>query len=150
MFQRRRLPAIATLLIVLVGGGIFLGLTRERGGSDAELVKLQQKIAQPDAKSADWLRYADKLQRVGQLARAGAAYQRVLEGDPYNREARLSGALCLARAGNGDAFYGFMKSTLLVDPKLTLNILGRPEAGGYLGEERFVILQKDAVAQSLD
>ena len=74
----------------------------------------------------------------------------MLENDPYNRQARLQCASCLASAGNSDAFYAFLRSTLLVDPKLTLNILGRPEVGGYLGEERFVVLQKDAVAQSLD
>jgi tetratricopeptide (TPR) repeat protein len=150
MFQRPRLPAIATLLLVLVAGIVFLGFARRQGGVDADLAKLQRAVAQPDAKPADWLRFADKLQQTGRFAQAGVAYQRVLENDPYNREARLHCAASLAQAGNGDVFYGFLRSTLLVDPKLTLNILGRPEVGGYLGEQRFQVLQKDAVAQSLD
>jgi len=111
---------------------------------------LQQAIMQSDATSETWIRYADKLFELGQHARAAVAYRRVLEGDPYNKQARLQCAMSLAALGRPDDFFTFLKATLLVDPRLTLNIMGRPEASSYLAEGRFQALQKEAVAQSLD
>jgi Flp pilus assembly protein TadD len=151
MIQRPRIPAIATLSIVLVAGFFFLGWARRGNSADAaELAELQAEVAKPDAKPEMWLRYADKLQRVGQLTRAAAAYQQVLEKNPYHREARLNCATVLAQAGQSDTFLAFLKATLAVDPKLTLNILGRPEVGRYLNDPEFQTLQKNAVAQSMD
>ncbi len=151
MMQRPRLPAIAVILSVSVAGGLFLGFSRRGASPDAgELAKLQAAAAAPDARPADWQHYADKLRQLKQPARAAVAYQRALEGDPYNRDARLACATCLAQAGDADPFYAFMRSTLLVDPKLTLSVLGRPEAAAYMTADRFQTLHRDAVAQSLD
>src|SRR4029079_4178269 len=97
MIQRPRIPAIATLLLVLAGGVFFLmTLRKDAAASDAQLAALQQAIAQPDAPAETWIRYADKLFAMGQHARAAVAYRRVLEGDPYNKQARLQCAMSLA------------------------------------------------------
>ncbi|HVX86735.1 MAG TPA: tetratricopeptide repeat protein [Phycisphaerae bacterium] len=152
MVERSRGPAIAVVLVVLAGAGLFLGFVRKNGGgvNDAHLRQLQQAAARPDALPATWMAYAQALEQAAQFPRAAAAYQRVLETDPYNKTARLACASCLARAGATDPFYTFMHSTLLVDPKLTLNILGRPEAARFLPEARFQTLRKDAIAGSMD
>lgn len=150
MIQRPRIPAIATLLLVLAAGTFFLMGMRKSGVTDAQLAQLQHAVAAPDATPATWLRYADKLQESGQFPRAAIAYRRVLESDPYNKDARLQCALSLAKAGSADDTFSFLKATLLLDPRLTLNILGRPEVATFLAEARFQSLKKDAIAQSLD
>ncbi|HVS73342.1 MAG TPA: tetratricopeptide repeat protein [Phycisphaerae bacterium] len=151
MVERSRGPAIAIVILVLAAAGLFLGFARKHASaSDARLLELQQAAAKPDALPATWLAYAQALDQARQFPRAAAAYERVLETDPYNKTARLACASCLARAGASDPFYAFMHSTLLVDPKLTLNILGRPEAAGYLPEPRFQSLHKEAIAGSMD
>ena len=151
MIQRPRIPAIATLLLVLAAGILFLmSLRKDASAADAQLAALQQAITQPDAPAEAWIRYADKLFALGQHARAAVAYKRVLEGDPYNKQVRLQCAMSLAALGKPDDFFTFLKATLLVDPRLTLNIMGRPEVSSYLAEARFQALQKEAVAQSLD
>src|SRR5262249_55195062 len=100
MIQRPRIPAIATLLLVLAAGILFLISLRKGGGAgDAQLAVLQQAITQPDAPTEAWVRYADKLFELGQHARAAVAYRRVLEGDPYNKQARLQCAMSLAALG---------------------------------------------------
>jgi tetratricopeptide (TPR) repeat protein len=151
MIQRSRTPAIAALLFVLVAGLFFLGAMRHPASADeSQLAQLQLAVAQPDAKPATWLLYADKLQQVGQYPRAVLAYRRILETDPYNRESRLACASCLANMKKPDDFFSFMKATIQVDPKLALNIFGRPEVAGYLSEARFQALRAEAVAQSMD
>jgi tetratricopeptide (TPR) repeat protein len=151
MIQRPRIPAIATLLLVLTAGVFFLyGLRKTSGATDAQLAELQHAVAAPDATPATWMRYAGMLQELGQHSRAAIAYRRVLEADPYNRDARLNCALCLARMSNADECFNFLRATLLLDPRLTLHILGRPEVATFLAEGRFQTLKKDAVAQSLD
>jgi tetratricopeptide (TPR) repeat protein len=151
MIQRTRTPAITALLIVLAVGYFFLvGLRRAGNAADAQLAELQLAIAQPDAKPAAWLKFADKLQQLGRYSRAVVAYQHVLENDPYNRDARLQCALSLALAGNPQEFYVFMQGLLQVDPRLTLNVLQRPEVSTYLAEGRFQSLQREALAQSTD
>src|SRR5579862_6629828 len=123
MIQRSRTPAIATLLIVLIAGVLFLGANRRANSADvAQLAALQQAVAQPSAKAADWLRYGEKLQQLEQYPRAVLAYRRVLESDPYNKQARLECATVLAVMHKADDFYTFMDATIKVDPKLALNI----------------------------
>lgn len=151
MNQRPRIPAIATLVLVLIAGIFFLGGLRKGGSAaDAALAELQQKISVADAPPGVWIQYADKLQEHGQHSRAAVAYKRVLEGDPYNKHARLQCALSLAATKVSDEYYAFLRATLLVDPRLTQTIMGRPETAPYLAEERYQTLQKEAVAQSLD
>jgi hypothetical protein len=123
---------------------------RKTGVTDAQLAELQHAVAAPDAPPATRLRYAEKLQQLGQFSRAAVAYRRVLDGDPYNRDARLQCALSLARLGTPEEVFSFLRATLLLDPRLTLHILGRPEVGTYLADARFQALRKEAVAQSLD
>jgi tetratricopeptide (TPR) repeat protein len=151
MIQRSRLPAIAILLIVLVTGVLFLGATRRATSADeSQLRELQLAIAQPDAKPATWMLYADKLQQLHQYPRAVLAYHRILETDPYNRQARLQCANCILALNKADDLYSFLHATILVDPKLALNIFGRSDVSPYLAETRFQNLKAEAIAQSMD
>ena len=147
-----RLPAGITLLSVLILGAVPLLAQRGgRGGAEeAQLSELQVAIAQPDAKPAVWLQYGQKLQSVGRYAQAALAYRRFLENDPYDRQARLQCANCLVKVGDKDEFFVFMQSTLASDPKLTLEVLTRPDVQGYLAEGRFQSLHKESIAQSMD
>jgi hypothetical protein len=56
----------------------------------------------------------------------------------------------LAKAGDPDAFYSFMANLLLSEPRLALEIFGRPEIQRYMGEERFQSLLAQARVQSMD
>jgi len=151
MIQRSRTPAAAILFIVLAAGIFFLGISRRAGvADDAELQRLQKAVAQPNAGTAVWLEYATKLEQAGQLANAARAYQHILESDAYNAAARLQCAGCLAKVGNADELFAFLKSTLEVNPKLALNLCSRPEMARFMGELRFVALKEEAVAGSMD
>ena len=146
MIQHSRIPAIITLAAIAgIGAVVFANHRGVATADESELAALQAAVAQPDAKPAAWLTYATKLQALGRFSRAEIAYKSFLESDPYNRQARLQCAICVALAGSGDDFAEFMKGTILVDPKLAVDIFGRPEAAKYLGEERFKALQREAV-----
>ena len=152
MIQHSRKPA-AVILLLMLGLSTLLVLDRRtlaRGADDTELAALQLAIAQPDAKTQTWLKYAQKLQAVGQPRHAAMAYRRVLAAEPYNRIARLNGAICLAKAGQADDFYTFMHDTVLIDPKLAVDVFERPEAQAFLSEPRFQALSREAQVQSMD
>ncbi len=151
MVHHSRIPAAAILLALFVLG-VWPLLAHRSAGSvdDTQLLALQEAVAQPGAKAADWQRFAEKLQALGRDREAVQAYQRVLEKDESSRPARLQCALCLARVGDRDVFYAFMRATLAVNPKLTVEVLDRPEAQPYYSEQRFQALRREAAAQSMD
>lgn len=152
MVYHSRLPAIVTLLTVLALGAFPLAARRSRAtvADESQLTALQLAIAEPDAKPQVWLLYGQKLQSLGRFAPAALAYRRFLESDPYNRQVLLQCANCLALVGQRDEFFSFMRNVVTSDPKLALEVLGRPDVQGYLAEERFQALHKEAVAQSMD
>jgi tetratricopeptide (TPR) repeat protein len=151
MIRRSRIPALIALLIVFAAGIFFLRTaTKDASAQAAELTRLQLIIARPDAKPGDWFEYARHLRDAEQYTRAVAAYQRVLEIDPYHHDARLQCACCYGLLGNPDDLLRFMKSSLLVDPKLTLNLYERPEIASFINDSRFKSLKNDAIAQSMD
>ena len=152
MIQCSRKPAAAILLATLVAGGAFVYGTRaeSRVTDGPTLAQLEVAIADADASAATWLLYAQRLQQAGRLAHATAAYQRVLELDPFSRTANLQCAVVLAQAGDAGRFHGFMAKLLLLDPRLTQDIFGRPETQRYLAEDRFQSLLAQARVQSMD
>jgi hypothetical protein len=152
MIQRSRKPAAAILLATVVAGVVYVHSTGA-ASSPADgpaLAELEVAIANPDAPLETWLTYAQRLQQAGRFAHAAAAYQRVLETDPFCRVANFQCAVVLAKAGDPDAFYSFMANLLLSEPRLALEIFGRPEIQRYMGEERFQSLLAQARVQSMD
>ncbi len=151
MIQRSRKPAAAVLLATLVTGSIYVATTTaSHPTASPALAQLEVAIADPDASPETWLTYAQQLQQAGRRAHAIVAYQRVLEADPFCRTANLQCASALAQAGDTDPFYGFMSKLLLLDPRLTQDIFGRPESQRYLTEDRFQSLLSQARVQSMD
>ena len=152
MIQCSRKPAAAILLATFVAGSGFVFGTRaeSRATDGPTLAQLEVAIADADASAATWLVYAQRLQQAGRLAHATAAYQRVLELDPFSRTANLQCAVVLAQVGDADRFYGFMSQLLLLDPRLTQDIFGRPETQRYLTADRFQVLLSQARVQSMD
>ncbi|MEI8197570.1 MAG: hypothetical protein WCI73_16875 [Phycisphaerae bacterium] len=151
MFQQSRLPAVIVLLAILAPGGVMLLARSANGGADeSRLAELKAAVAQYDAKPATWLLYAQTLQSLKKFPDAAWAYQQLLNIDPGNRQASLQAAVCLARADSRTEFYGFVKATILSDPKLAAEILGRPESQPFMADERFHALHAEALAQSMD
>ena len=152
MIQHSRQPAAAVLLATLVAGVVYVATTTTASDPAVgpALAQLEMAIADPDASAETWLVYAQQLQQAGRSAHAIAAYQRVLETDPFSRTANLQCASVLAQTGDADRLYLFLGKLLLLDPRLTQDILGRPESQRYLTEDRFQSLLAQARVQSMD
>ena len=152
MIQRSRKPAAAVLLATLVAGIAYVSATATAPATatGSALAQLELAITDPDASAETWLLYAQQLQQAGRRTHAIAAYQRVLEADPFSRTANLQCAIGLAQAGDADRFYDFMSKLLLLDPRLPQDIFTRPETQRYLTEDRFQSLGSQARVQSMD
>ena len=152
MIQHSRKPALAVLGAACVAAAAYLanGETGPRDGSKPTLAQLELSIADPDASNETWLLYAQCLQRERRFAHAAMAYTHVLEKDPYRRTANLQCGIALALAGDADRFHEFVSNLVLLEPRLALDVLGRPEAQTYLSAERFQTQLKRAQVQSMD
>jgi tetratricopeptide (TPR) repeat protein len=140
------------LLLTGLTGGAYLWATGTEGrtGHGQSLAELEQAIACPDATTDTWLRYAQCLEDARRYDHAAAAYQRVLESDPYGRVANLHCAAVLALAGDGDRLLAFLTKLTQLDPRLALDVFARPELRPFLKEARFDQAHKQAVVQSMD
>ena len=152
MIQASRKPATAILLAALVAVVAYVALTARaaRSTEGPSLDQLEIAIANPDAASDTWMLYAQKLLQEKRFAHAAAAFQRVIETDPYSREANLGAASALALSRDSEALHTFLTHLLVVEPRLLLDFLDRPEAAPFMSEERFKLLQSRSHAQSLD
>ena len=152
MNQSSRKPATAILLAALVAIAAYVALTAHaaRSTEGPPIEQLEVAIANPDAGSDTWMAYAQRLLHEKRFGHASAAFQRVLETDPYSREANLGAASALALSRDSEALHTFLTHLLVVEPRLLLDFLGRPEAAPFMSEERFKLLQSRSHAQSLD
>ncbi|NQU11871.1 hypothetical protein HQ590_13840 [bacterium] len=152
MTQRSRKPAAAILLATLLAGTVYVWNTHGYSGSaqGPALAELEQAIAHPDAGPDIWLRYAQRLQQAHRFDHAALAYERVLESDPYSRVGNLQCAAALARLGDVDRLYAFVSNLTRLDPRLALDVFGRPELQAFHQADRFQQLHQLAIAQSLD
>ena len=152
MIQRSRKPAATVLLATLIAGSVYVYTTKAASDptDGPTLAQLEVAIADADASPETWLFYAQQLQLAGRSAHASAAYQRVLEADPFSRTANLQCAIVLAQLGDADQLHAFISQLLLLDPRLTQDILGRPETQRYLSADRFQSLLSQARVQSMD
>ena len=148
-----RQPAGFVLLLILAIGAT-LAILDDRllalSAGDAAMSELQQAIGQPDVPPGTWLKYARKLEQASRFDHAAAAYRKVLESEPFNRQARLSAATCLARAGKSAELLAFVDECVRMDPKLSLDIFDRPEVQPYMSDPRLAALAKEAQVQSMD
>jgi tetratricopeptide (TPR) repeat protein len=154
VFERYpRLPA-AVILLLALGLGLWLVLDQhlQAGTADeASLTKLQQAIGQDGAKPEAWFQYAQALQNLGRLRYASMAYRRGLDAEPFNRQARLQCALCLAGDGNrNEELYDFIKEMVLNNPQLAVDVLSRPVCQTYMNDPRFQTLAKEAQVLAMD
>lgn len=152
MIQRSRKPAAAVLVASILAAGAYTWSTGAgaTGNPVTPLAELERAIADPNASLATWLLYAQRLQQEQRFSHAALAYQRVLEDDPYSRAVSLQCANALALAGDADRYHGFLSDLLLIDPRLTQDILSRPESHPFMAAERFQTLLQQARAQAMD
>ena len=161
MLQHRRTPAVAILLAVLLAGGALLLWIPAPGAAAGEriparadgartLAELEIAIASERATAADWYAYADELWARRQFRDTALACRKVLELEPYHREARFRGGLALAAAGQVEAFHEYLRELTWSDAKLAVDLFGRAESRPYLAEPRFQALLREAQNQAMD
>lgn len=120
-----------------------------RADAGTTLTALEQAIANPDASTDVWLQYGQQLEKEKQFEQAAAAFQHVLETDPYSRTANLHCAAVLAQL-DADRLAPFLARMIELDPRLALDVFGRPEIQPHLRHARFQTLLNQARIQSLD
>jgi hypothetical protein len=155
MIRYRRTPALIVLLVTVgLGVGYVLAWDKVerfwRGAGDRDIASLEKKIEGGDKSAATWLAYAEALARAKEYARAATAYGQVIKVEPGRKEAKFQRAICLALATRGDELYEFLKEIVLTEPKLTMEILDRPETQKFGGEARFAMLKNEARDQAMD
>ena len=150
----RRASGAVLFAILLVGGGVafFSGgsASDRRQGAGGDLAALEKAIADGQADGATWARYAGLLSERGSHRQAAEAYRQALETDPVNRELLFQRGSTLARAGDADALFACLREYCDNDPRLTYDLLKRPEFKSYLAKERFRKIQEEALSQYLD
>jgi hypothetical protein len=139
--------ALGIALVYLASGaGVGPGTSR----SSWTLSQLEAAIVEAGTKSEIWKLYAGQLTQHNRHADAALAYKRVLELEPYDRQAMLQCALALAAAKNNDELYVFVSHLVVTEPKVAVDILERPQFGPCLSEGRFQSLQIEARNQAMD
>ncbi|MFZ4694321.1 MAG: hypothetical protein ACOYMV_04260 [Verrucomicrobiia bacterium] len=93
---------------------------------------------------------AEELRKNLRYREAATAYAKVIEREPYRREARFQHAWCLAAAGERDAFYGVMQDLVISEAKLSVDLLDSTVAKAWLSEPQFAALVREAHAQAMD
>lgn len=143
-----RLPS-AAILAVFVGLGVLYAagpaLSRARPDGTA---RPAGPAGTTDAATA--LARAEALRKDLRYTEAAAAYAKVLEREPYHREARFQRAWCLAAAGEKEAFYGVMQDLVIGEAKLSVDLFDTTVARAWLSEPRFAALAREARSQAMD
>ncbi len=148
-----RKPVIAVLLAACLASAaaVFaVGAWGERAGGRPTLAELASAVAHEDASAQVWVAYADRLCEAGEYGHAADAYEKALQVNPLNRDARLGCGVALARAQDAAGLYAWAQRLIYTDPKLACELLDRPECAGYLSQERFAKLRQEARFQNMD
>jgi tetratricopeptide (TPR) repeat protein len=155
-----RKPAMIVLLATLALGVFYVTawgrierLWKKQPG-DQSLVALEKRIESEGkaggVKIETWRAYGAALLEAKQFAKAATAFREVLAMDPQQRDAKFQCGLALAQAGAADEFYSFQKDLVYSEAKLAVELFERPETQGYLAQERFANLAKEAKNQAMD
>lgn len=115
-----------------------------------ELEFLEKQIAQGNTNAATWLRYAQGLAEDGKFHQAAQAGRKVLNIQPYHREARIAVALYLARANDRTGLLDYMRGLTYEDAKMAVDLFDRQELAPWSGDEAFIALRREARQQSMD
>jgi hypothetical protein len=150
MMQYSRKPALLILVLLLAGGAPLFWKSANATAASSALMQFERKIAAGSATRETWLSYGDCLMDASRFAPAAAAYHKVLDIEPFNRQGRIGYALALARANDSDALYLFLHQLAVQDPKLTIQLLERREFQGIAGQPPFPTVYQEAKAQAAD
>ena len=156
MTQYSRTPSVLILLARLALAVVYACCAPARtdaslnGDGSRTLEQLERAIAATNADAQTWFQYAGLLRERKRFADAALAFEKVLEQEPFNREARFRCATSLALAGDEDDFYDFLRELTYSDAKLSVELLARRECQVYLGQSRFQALQNEARSQAMD
>jgi cytochrome c-type biogenesis protein CcmH/NrfG len=161
MLRYRRTPALIVLVVMaLLGVGYVLAWDRverlwKKSPGEQSIQALEKRMADGDKSAGTWSAYAEALAKAKEHARAANAYKELIKLEPGKKEAKFQCAVCLANAAQGenrylDELYNFLNELLLAEPKLTMEILDRPETQKFMGEDRFVALKTEAKNQAMD
>jgi len=153
--RHRRLLAAGVLCAALLAPPLLLLLVgseasgRASRGGDS-LAQLERRIAEGEADAATWSRYAQALEEAGRYGHAAAAFARVLEREPYQRDLHRRRVMALARHGDADRLYAVLDELVLADAPAALGVLESSELAAYLEQERFTDLLVAARIQAMD
>lgn len=119
-------------------------------GSSADVVGRERSIVAGRADAGTWFAYAEQLRAEGKPAMAADAYQRVLEKEPYHREARFWTAVCLAESANTQRLEKYMEKLVSGEAKLAVEIFQRRELAPHMSSPRMSALLEQARDQARD
>jgi hypothetical protein len=148
--RHSRIPAILILVASIGLGYAYLRKARADARPAGGLEALEAKIQSGKADKKDWLDYAAALNDAKKYGQAAQAYKKVLELEPYHRQAKFEVALALANAGDKDGLAHFLRDLVYAEAKLAVDLFERREMKPYLEDPQFQGLQKEARAQAMD
>jgi tetratricopeptide (TPR) repeat protein len=146
MLQYPRIPALIALAVTVALGVTFFWLISAQG----DAMSSSDARHSTTADAATWFFYGERLREAGRFTHAAQAYKKVLETEPYHREARFHCALSLAQAGDADKFMEFMDDVTRNFAKMAVDIFERREVAGYLSQPRFQEMRRDAQNLAMD
>jgi len=111
--------------------------------------ELEKTVTQTDD-SKVWMQYARALDSLNRHQHAAQAYQRILQIEPYNNQARYQCALALARSNDEEAYFQYMQNLVLTYPQMATEIFAQSEGQHFLTQERFRALAREARVQAVD
>jgi hypothetical protein len=152
-----RWPAALVLLTSLLFAGAYAINTRKgassamgTGGTPLDMAGSEKSIAAGHADSRTWFAYAEQLRADGKSKLAADAYLRVLEKEPYQREARFWVAVCLADSAHAPQLEAYMEQLALSEAKLAVEVFQRRELAPYMSLPRMSALFDQAKDQARD
>ena len=145
--RHNRIPAITVIstayVLCLVFGFIFTNDT------EVDFDELERTVTQTDD-SKVWMQYARALDSRGRHQHAAQAYQKILQLEPYNNQARYQCALALARSDDEEGYFRYMQNLVLTYPQMAAELFAQPEGQRFLTQDRFRVLAREARIQAVD
>jgi alkyl sulfatase BDS1-like metallo-beta-lactamase superfamily hydrolase len=154
--KHARLPAAGTLFAAALLAAVYALTSGWRDASPALATASGQEAGGPAAatrygsSARALLAHADQLRAEGSFGPAADAYCRVLDEEPYNREARFWTAICLAGAGDEARLEAFMDQLALSEAKLAVELFQRSELAPFADSPKMAALLEQARDQAKD
>lgn len=149
--RHNRIPALLILVLAACAGAAYLRQANRAANQPRPALEvLEKKIADGTADKKDWHDYAVALAQQGKFPQATQAYRKVIELEPFNRQAKIDYVVTLANAGDKDGLGHYLKDLVYAEAKLALELFERKELKPFLADPAFENLQKEARAQAMD